>query len=203
MPNPDYQLYQNGNKCVGVVNAGIGIYSPIYNTIINDTANRQPLQIPENGQLLYIYRNSAYRYVLTKWLSYYYFLFFTLTLISIFINSNINFILWMIAICVPLCLYAIYFSSSHRLRLFNDRIELLSNGSNIIYFHSIRKIKQEKLNLKIYLKHTLYPKYIIAFRNIDQLETLTEVFEHWLIDQGEHNPMYNERNASSIATASG
>lgn len=53
---------------------------------------------------------------------------------------------------------------------------------NPIFFDEIRKIKKDKLNLKIYLKKEVYAKYVIGLKNEDQSDVLIECFENWIIN---------------------
>lgn len=165
---------QHGKQSIGIVNDNaIGIFSPTY--IINNTLNKLPFEFLKDGQLFYSLRFPKRRYIAKKIILYYYIVFLTSTF---FFNPPKD-LFFTFVFALPLASYFLYFNVKQSNRLFANRIEL-NNKNTIIEFKNIRKLKRNQLNVKIYFKQELYPKYILGLRNEDQVDLIMECYENWL-----------------------
>jgi hypothetical protein len=176
------KIDQHGEHSIGIVmDDAVGIFSPTY--ILNNALNKLPFEFKEDGQLFYSLQYPHIRYGFKKSILYYYTVFlFLMVITSIFSINPPKDLFFLFVFTLPLASYFVYHNLKQSNRLFANRIELNTKNS-IIDFKNIRKLKKDQLNVKIYFKQELYPKYALGLRNEDQVDLIMESYENWLENQ--------------------
>lgn len=165
----------SGDQCIGQMNGG-----SVYNIVTNNALNKLPFVFAEDGQLFYSFRYPYIRYGFKKSILYYYTVFLLLMVItSIFSINPPKDLFFLFVFTLPLASYFVYHNLKQSNKLFANRIELNSKKT-IIDFKNIRKLKRAQLNVKIYFKQELYPKYVLGLKNEDQVDLVMESYENWL-----------------------